>query len=127
MRLKGYGAISGIALAMLMTMTACSSKNEDSCKLYESAVVTLDEAIQLQQEGAIKQSDVRDAFRQLPTDIGTAVSHAHGDVLVAMSQSFEYASIYQQSQTQDNGMAYFMQQSDVVDSCKKDGTAIKID
>lgn len=127
MKLKGYWAISGVGLALLLTLTACSSKNEDSCKLYESAVASLDEAVQLQQDGVIEQSDVRDAFRQLPVDIGTAVSHAHGDVLVVMNQSFEYVSAYQQSQTKENGMAYFLQQSDVVDSCKKDGTAINID
>lgn len=93
------------------------SKNSDACKLYEAAVHDLDDAIALQEEGVFSQADVRSAFRNLPSNIGLAVDRAHGDVLVEMQKSYAYATAYQASPTEDNGMAYFLHQNQVVEAC----------
>lgn len=103
------------------------SQNSDACKLYEAAVHDLDDAVAMSQEGVIGQSDVRAAFRELPKNIGSAADKAHGNVLVEMQKSFAYASAYQASPTEDNGMAYFMHQNRVAEVCSADRAPIDVD
>jgi hypothetical protein len=109
-------------------LTGCGpSQNADACKLYESAQNSLQSAVKAQQAGALSQSDVRAEFANLPTSVRAAADKAHGDVLVVMQKSSELAANYHESQTSDNGTAYFLQRTDVVDACKKDGAEIHLD
>jgi hypothetical protein len=103
------------------------SKNADACKLYEAAVHELDDAVALSQEGILSQSDVRSAFKNLPSNIELAVDRAHGDVLVEMQESLGYATAYQASPTEDNGMAYFLHQNQVAEACSAARSPIDVD
>lgn len=112
---------------LAVTLTGCGpSPNADACKLYEASQNSLQSAVQGQKDGVLSQNAVRDEFANLPAGVRAAADRAHGDVLVAMQQSARYAANYQKSPTEDNGTAYFMQQNDVVESCKKDGAEIHL-
>lgn len=103
------------------------SQNSDACKLYEAAVHELDDAVAMSQEGILSQADVRSAFKNLPSNIGLAVNRAHGDVLVEMQESFAYATAYQASPTEDNGMAYFLHQNQVAEACSAARSPIDVE
>jgi hypothetical protein len=112
---------------LAMALTGCGpSQNADACKLYEAAQNSLQSAVKAQQIGVFSQADVRAEFANLPGGVKAAADRAHGDVLVAMQESYRYAATYQQSQTDDNGTAYFMQRTDVVEACKKDGAEMHL-
>jgi hypothetical protein len=119
-------ALAAVPL-LAVALTGCGpSQNADACKLYESAQNSLQSAVQGQKDGVLSQAAVREEFANLPAGVRAAADKAHGDVLVAMQQSARYAANYQTSPTSDNGTAYFMQQNDVVESCKKDGAEIHL-
>ncbi|GAA4034739.1 hypothetical protein GCM10023063_18650 [Arthrobacter methylotrophus] len=121
--LSALAALPFLAVAL----AGCGpSQNADACKLYESAQNSLESAVKAQQAGALSQADVRAEFANLPDGIKAAADRAHGDVLVVMQKSYQYATTYQQSQTQDNGTAFFLQRNDVVTSCKNDGAEIHL-
>lgn len=119
--------VTGALVLVVIAVMIVPSQNADACKLYESAVHELEDAVKMQKEGAISQADVRATFSELPSNIGFAAAKAHGDVLVEMKDSLEYATAYEASQTQDNGTAYFMQQNQVVEACSADRAPIHLE
>jgi hypothetical protein len=132
-RKKGIGTgakiVLGVTAALVLVVIALMivpSQNADACKLYESAVNELDDAVTMQKEGILSQADVRAAFSELPSNLGIAADKAHGNVLVEMKDSFRYATVYEASQTEDNGIAYFMQQNRVVEACSADRAPINL-
>lgn len=106
-------------------LTGCGpSPNADACKLYEASQNDLTTVMNGSREGIFTSADVRSEFASMPAGVKAAADRAHGDVLVAMQKSYHYAVTYQESQTKDNGTAFFFQMNDVVESCKKDGAEI---
>lgn len=112
---------------LAVALTGCGpSPNADACKLYEAAQNDLHSFVEGQQIGVFSQADVREELANMPGGVKAAADRAHGDVLVAMQKSYRYAAVYQQSQTSDNGTAFFFQRNDVLESCKKDGAEIHL-
>lgn len=121
-----FSALTVLPL-LAVALTGCGpSPNADACKLYEAAQNSLQSAVKAQQIGVFSQADVRAELASMPGGVKAAADRAHGDVLVAMQKSYQYAAAYQQSPTDDNGTAFFMQRDDVLESCKKDGAEIHL-
>ena len=117
-------ALTGLTL-LAVGLTGCGpSPNADACKLYEASQNSLQTAVEAQKLGAFSQADVRSEFANMPDGVKAATDRAHGDVLVAMQESYRYAITYAKSPTDDNGTAFFFQREDVLKSCKKDGAEI---
>jgi hypothetical protein len=116
--------LAGLLLGNVFSQTGA---NADACSLYESASNDLSSAVKDQEAGILSQADVRAEFRALPERIKAAADAAHGDVLVEMQKSYRYAAAYQASQTEDNGMAYFMHRDSVVEACNDAGAGITLD
>lgn len=123
-----------VTMAVLLPLLAVSlagcaaplSPNLDACKLYESEQNDMTAYVELAREKVLTPTDVRAELALMPAKIEVAADRAYGDVLVAMEKSVLYAANYQRSQTEDSGIAYFMQRDGVVASCEKDGAPITI-
>jgi hypothetical protein len=121
-----FSALTVVPL-LAMALAGCGpSQNADACKLYEASQNSLNSAMKAQQIGVFSQADVRSEFANMPRGVKEAADKAHGDVLVAMQESYHYASTYQRSPTSDNGTAFFMQRTDVEKACKKDGAEMHL-
>lgn len=114
-------------LMFAITLTGCaSSQNADACNLYEAAHKEMDTTVQV--HGTISDSDyTRSVFEELPDEIALAVERAHGDVLVEMKESYQYAVKLVEKPTDNNGTAFFMHRNNVVEACEDDGAGIDLD